>query len=154
MSAWEAGKGVVFGGSNKVRVFMKEVTSREDAVVFNESDLVGEATDVSGMGKEAETETLTGYHYTEDLEVVKKVKNKTWTINENLTLDQLSKIESLVGTNTLVAVGLFDGDNVINGIVGQIGNLDETVPNGGVCVLSYTVSGKQNKSMTISTSAG
>lgn len=149
--AWEAGKDVIETGQNKIKIYSKEVEDNTTTVTFAETDLIGELNNISGMGAKRESKELTGYHYDETLKTLGNSTANDIQFEENLVIEALNNRREQYNNKTLIANGIFKDNKLLYGCVGQITEWGMELPLGETCKLSYTMTAKENNSMTVAT---
>lgn len=133
--AWTAGQNVIEGGQKRVIVVMGTTKT-----LTEESDIVGELTDISGIGSSKETTEFGGLHY-----LVKKKSTGQATPNDiqftqNLTKEELEKIRGYYKEGTKVYVGVTDSEyELLFGCHGEISEWGLEVNDGDTCKLTYTL---------------
>lgn len=135
--AFVKGQGVIDGGTLKIYSGTNKA--------FTAEDLIGELTDINGMGASRETKELDGYHYDSKL---KKLGNSTLndvSFTENLTKDALAKRREQYENKESFYTGVFDEDGeLLYGCFGAISQWGMTLPNGDTTQLTYTMALEQD----------
>ena len=130
--AWVKGQGVIDGG--ELKIYSGKTKQ------FTSEDMIGELTDISGMGEKRDTKELDGYHYDTKL---KKLGNSTIndvTFKENLTKDGLTKRRGQYDSKESFYTGIFTDDGeLIYGVKGAISEWGMTLPNGDSTELTYVM---------------
>lgn len=148
--AWVKAQGVVDAGEDKVRIYMKKVEDTTSAVEFDyETDIVGELTDINGMGASRDSKEYNGYHYDEKVVVVGNSTPNEVSLTENLTVDENKKIRQHYKDKDMLAVGIFavgtEKEELIYGYVGQISSWTNTIPNGDTTSIEYGMTVKTER---------
>lgn len=133
--AWEAGKGVLFAGEAKILVYGGV------AETLTVGDLIGELTDISGMGASRETKEFGGFHYKQKKKSAGQSTPNDVSFTENLTQEQLTKVRGWYKNNTpiYIACANAENDEVLYCCKGTISQWGEELPDGDICKLTYTM---------------
>ena len=146
--SWSAGANVVMGGEGKVKIYSATTftTLAELAVAAN---LIGELTDISGIGASKNQKEIGGYHYTAKKKLGGQTSYNDVSFTENLTLDQLetrrsqfkngTKIFSVISVESDTS-GAVSAVKYPYAVYGTITSWGMEVPDGDVCKLTYTMS--------------
>lgn len=139
--AWVKAQGVIEAGEDKVRIYAKKVDDTTATVAFTYDDIIGELTDINGMGAQRETKEYNGYHYDEAVKALGNSTPNDVSLTENLTTEQMSKVRGYYKNKDMIAIGIFAKGTASMtleyGYVGQISQWGMTVPNGDTCTLTY-----------------
>lgn len=133
--SWTAGAGVIEGGQKRVIVAMGATKTLTEA-----ANIVGELTDISGIGSGKETTEYGGLHYLSKKKSTGQATPNDVQFTENLTKDQLDTIRGYYKNGTKVYVGLADATGtLLYGCHGEISEWGMEVNDGDTCKLTYTM---------------
>lgn len=133
--AWTEGAGVIHGGEGKVLVYASTASS------ITTNDLIGELTDISGMGASRETKEFGGFHYKAKHKIAGQSTPNDVSFTENLTKDQLTKVRGWYKDNTKIYVACVNAEDgaVLYACLGSISQWGQEFQDGDVCKLTYSM---------------
>lgn len=138
---------IVQGGSNRVKVYHKIVTTQPSGTVaFLATDIISYLQEYSGIGAKSETTEGSLYHSSSKFKLNTSKTANDVSFTEAMTTDALEDLRDAFDDDSFMVVGIFseDGD-LIYGCFGQISEWGMELPDGEFATITYTLTVSDDK---------
>lgn len=133
--SWTAGAGVIEGGQKRVLVLSGTTKALTEA-----DNLIGELTDISGIGASKETTEYGGLHYLTKKKSTGQSTPNDVQFTENLTSTALETRRSQYKNGTKFYTAVADAEGtVLYACHGEISEWGLEINDGDTCKLTYTM---------------